>query len=188
VVGPIRTFLDSGVLIAAFKGAPQLREVALQVLEDPHRVFVTSPFVRLEVLLKAIFNKQANERRFYEHFFARAEFASDLMAIFDLGEKEAAKTGVGSMDSLHLAAAHLMNADEFLTTEEANTEGAKKSIHRSRLVKVVCVVVERQRSASQRGGGGTSPGIPEMNDILTPDLSVAPHGRLGALGRRVALQ
>jgi hypothetical protein len=64
VAGPVRTFLDSGVLIAAFKGAPQLREAALQVLEDPNRVFVTSPFVRLEVLPKAIFNRQASERRF----------------------------------------------------------------------------------------------------------------------------
>ena len=131
---PIRTFLDSGVLIAAFKGAPQLRELALRILEDPDRVFVTSPFVRLEVLPKAIFNKQANEKRFYEQFFARAEFATDLTAIFDLGEKEAAKSGVGSMDSLHLAAARLLNVDEFLTTE-----GPKKSIHRSRLVKVVCL-------------------------------------------------
>ncbi len=130
----IRTFLDSGVLIAAFKGAPQLRELALQILEDPDRVFVTSPFVRLEVLPKAIFNKQVNERRFYEQFFARAVCVSDLNAVFDLGEKEAAKSGVGSMDSLHLAAAHLLSVDEFLTTE-----GLRKSIHRSSLVKVVCL-------------------------------------------------
>jgi hypothetical protein len=33
----------------------------------------------------------------------------------------------------------------------------------------LCGVVERQRSASERGGGGTSSGIPEVNDILTPD-------------------
>ena len=130
----IRTFLDSGVLIAAFNGAPQLRELALQILEDPDRVFVTSPFVRLEVLPKAIFNKQVNERRFYEQFFARAVCVSDLNAVFDLGEKEAAKSGVGSMDSLHLAAAHLLSVDEFLTTE-----GLRKSIHRSSLVKVVCL-------------------------------------------------
>jgi hypothetical protein len=127
-------FLDSGVLIAAFKGAPQLRELALRIVEDPGRVFRTSPFVRLEVLPKTIFSRQTNERRFYEQYFARAEFVPDLTGIFDLGEKEAAKSGVGSMDSLHLAAAHLLKADEFLTTE-----GPKKSIHRSSLVKVVCL-------------------------------------------------
>ena len=130
----IRTFLDSGVLIAAFKGAPHLREMALQILEDPDRTFLTSPFVRLEMLPKAIFNKQVNETRFYEQFFARAEFVTDLTAIFKLGEKEAARSGVGSMDSLHIAAAHLLKADAFITTERPT-----KSIHRSSLVKVVCL-------------------------------------------------
>ena len=129
---PIRTFLDSGVLIAAFKGAPQLRESALQTLEDPGRLFLTSPFVRLEVLPKAIFNKQADEARFYERFFARAVVATDIKAILTLGEKAAANSGVGSMDSLHIAAAHLLKADVFITTERPN-----KSIYRSSLVKVV---------------------------------------------------
>lgn len=129
---PIRTFLDSGVLIAAFKGPPQLRESALQTLEDPGRLFLTSPFVRFEVLPKAIFNKQADETRFYERFFARAVVATDLKAILTLGEKEGARSGVGSMDSLHIAAAHLLKADAFITTEKPN-----KSIYRSSIVKVV---------------------------------------------------
>ena len=90
---PIRTFLDSGVLIAAFNGPSRLRELALQTLEDPGRQFLTSPFVRLEVLPKAIFNKQADETRFYEKFFARAVVAGDLKAMLTLGEKEAANSG-----------------------------------------------------------------------------------------------
>jgi predicted nucleic acid-binding protein len=134
VARPTRTFLDSGVLIAAFKGATHLRELALQILEDPERVFLTSPFVRLEMLPKAIFNKQADEIRFYEQFFGRAEFVTDLTAIFNLAENEMARSGVGSMDSLHIAAAHLLKADEFITTERQT-----KSIHRSSLVKVVCL-------------------------------------------------
>lgn len=81
---------------------------------------------------KAIFNKQADETRFYERFFASAMVARDLKAIFILGEKEAASSGVGPMDSLHIAAAHLLKADEFITTERPN-----KSIHRSSLAKVV---------------------------------------------------
>lgn len=129
---PIRTFLDSGVLIAAFNSPPHLSELALQMLEDPNRLFLTSPFVRLEVLPKAIFNKQAAEARFYESFFARAIVARDLAAIFTLGEKEAATSGVGSMDSLHVADAHLLKAHKFVTTEKPG-----KSIHRSSLIKVV---------------------------------------------------
>lgn len=88
--------------------------------------------MRLEVLPKAIFNKQAAESRFYESFFARATFASDLQAILTLGEKEAARSGVGSMDSLHAADAHLLKAHEFVTTEKPG-----KSIPRSSIVKVV---------------------------------------------------
>ena len=128
---PIRTFLDSGVLIAAFNGPSHLRELALQTLEDPGRLFLTSLFVRLEVLPKAIFNKQAAETCFYERFFARALVARDLKAILTLGEKEAANAGVGPMDSLHVAAARLLRAHEFITTEKPN-----KSIHRSSLVNV----------------------------------------------------
>lgn len=128
----IRTFLDSGVLIAAFKGASQLREPALRVLEDPDRLFLSSPFVRLEVLPKAIHNKQTGETHFYESYFARAVIARDLKAILTLGQTEAATSGVGSMDSLHIAAAHLLKADAFITTGRPN-----KSIHRSSLVQVV---------------------------------------------------
>jgi len=97
----------------------------LQILEDPDRVFL---------LPKAILNKQANETRSYEQFFARAEFAADLTAIFNRGEKEAERSGVGSMDSLHIAASHLLKADAFITTERPT-----KSIHRSLLVRVVCL-------------------------------------------------
>ena len=57
---------------------------------------------------------------------------NDLKLILGHGFREAASAGVGPMDALHLAAAHLLNADEFITTEKPN-----KSIHRSTLVKVL---------------------------------------------------
>jgi hypothetical protein len=53
----------------------------------------------------------------------------DLPAILTIGETEAARSGIGPMDSLHIAAAHLLRAGEFITTEKP-----KKSIHRSSLV------------------------------------------------------
>jgi hypothetical protein len=84
------------------------------------------------MLLKAICNKQADETRFYERFFARAVIAKDLKAILTLGEREAARAGVGSMGSLHVAAAHLLMADALITTDRPN-----KSIYRSSLVEVV---------------------------------------------------
>lgn len=44
------------------------------------------------------------------------------------------ETGVSAMDAFHLAAAHLLGADESLTVGNP-----RKSIYRTKLVDVVCV-------------------------------------------------
>lgn len=62
----IRTFFDSGVLITATRFQSQDADRALKFLEDPNRIALTSPFVRLEVLPKAIFFKKHLERLFYD--------------------------------------------------------------------------------------------------------------------------
>ena len=51
------TFVDSGVLIAAARGEGGLAVRALAVLDDPERQFATSNLVKLEVLPKAIYQK-----------------------------------------------------------------------------------------------------------------------------------
>ena len=130
--GRTRTFLDSGVLITAYKGSPSIEQPAALILDDPYRVFLTSPFVRHEVSPKALFNKQALEYRFYQGYFRRALFCDDLNAILNCARNEAARSGIGPMDSLHIAAAHLLDADEFITTERPG-----KSIYRTSLVKVI---------------------------------------------------
>ena len=56
--------------------------------------------------------------------------ARNLKAILILAT-EASHSGVSPMDSLHIAAAYLLRADEFITLEKP-----KKSIHRSSLIKV----------------------------------------------------
>jgi hypothetical protein len=54
-----------------------------------------------------------------------------LKSILSHAGKESAKSGVGPMDSLHIAA-YLLDADEFITTEKP-----VKSIYRTPLVKVI---------------------------------------------------
>ena len=54
----ILTFCDAGVLIAAARAVGRDGERAVQFLEDPNRSFLTSPFVHLEVVPKAIFYKK----------------------------------------------------------------------------------------------------------------------------------
>jgi predicted nucleic acid-binding protein len=128
----IRTFLDTGVLITGYNGRPGLQERALAVLGDPNPVLLSSPFVRHECCPKALFNKRHLEYRFYREYFQRAAMFNDVRLILERAGREAARSGVSAMDSLHLAAAHLLRADEFLTIENP-----RKSIYRSKLVKVV---------------------------------------------------
>jgi predicted nucleic acid-binding protein len=128
----IRTFFDSGVLIAAARSLDPDGERALEFLDDPNRVFLTSPFVHLEVVPKAIFFRRRLERSFYDRYFTNAVWYREVDKIEVAAQTEAARAGLGAMDALHVAAAHLSRADEFITTEKPN-----KAIHRSSLVKVV---------------------------------------------------
>jgi predicted nucleic acid-binding protein len=127
------TFVDAGVLIAAARGGSEQARRAMAVLDDPHREFVSSPFLRLEVLPRAVFNRRAAETAFYEAFFASVtRWATDLGSILLVAEAESSSFGVEAMDALHIAAAASAGAAELITTEKQT-----RSIHRARAVKVV---------------------------------------------------
>lgn len=127
-----RTFLDSSVLIAAFRGKAADRELALGILQDSNRTFVASPFLYLEVIPKTVFHKRQLERACYEKYSRPTEWIKDVVGIAVVAQREAEMAGLAAMDALHVAAAHLARADEFITTEKSS-----KSIHHSTLVKVV---------------------------------------------------
>ncbi len=126
-----RTFIDSGVLIAATRLLHLHAALALSLLEEPGRIFLTSPFVHLEVIPKAVFHSSQRELEFYSRYFKIAEWCRDVDKIEALAQTEAATNGLGAMDALHLSAAYLSEADEFVTTEKPF-----KPIHRSSLVTV----------------------------------------------------
>jgi hypothetical protein len=65
-------------------------------------------------------------------YVQRAAMLNDVRLMLERASREASRSGGNAMDSLHLAAAHLLKADEFLTIENL-----RKSIYRSNLVKVV---------------------------------------------------
>ena len=62
----IRTYLDAGVLIAAARGKEPIAIRALEILDDPNRQFVSSIFLRLELLPKPTYFKNSSEVEFYE--------------------------------------------------------------------------------------------------------------------------
>lgn len=129
------TFVDAGILIAAARGGSEQSSRALTILDDPERRFAASPFLQLEVLPQATFNKRKAEVAFYESFFsAVSEWATDLPAIVKAAQREASTYGVEAMDALHVAAAAAVGASELVTAEKST-----RSIHRAKSVKIVTI-------------------------------------------------
>ncbi len=117
-----RTFLDAGVLIAAARGTGVIAVRAHAILDDPERVFVTSEYIRMEVLPKALYYRQNQEVLLYERFFSRAAqvvpaSASMMMRAYT----EACAFGLAALDAFHIAAAKFSGSEEFLTTERPTT-------------------------------------------------------------------
>jgi predicted nucleic acid-binding protein len=115
-----KTYIDTGVLIAAFQGQQHnLWAQAMAVLDDASREFVTSDFVRLETLPKPVYERRKDEVEFLETFFESATIEPEVNSILIESALDMAKVhGVAGMDSLHLAAAISANAEEFITTEK----------------------------------------------------------------------
>lgn len=77
----ILTFLDASVLIYAANKPTAVtlarRMRALQVLGDPDREFLTSEYLRLEVLPIPVCYGKSREIAFYQKFFASAVLWAD---------------------------------------------------------------------------------------------------------------
>jgi hypothetical protein len=113
-----KTFIDSGVLISAWRSNTLAAVRALIVLNDPQREFVSSPFVQLELLPKPQFFKRQMEVAFYERYFAGVRWwARDCEQIVTEALKLGSRFGLNALDAMHITAAHLSQADEFVTAE-----------------------------------------------------------------------
>jgi predicted nucleic acid-binding protein len=132
------TYVDSGVLIYAAKGTTEAAALALPFLEDHNRTFVTSDYVRLEVIPKSVFHGNVAETEFYNGFFrlnTRIVRTSD--ALLELAMEEACKTGISALDAIHIACAVFAGAEELVTSERSN-----KPIHRTERLRVVSIFPE----------------------------------------------
>ena len=114
----MKTFLDSGVLLHAWRGET-LSRAAMRILDDDTREFFTSQLVRLELLPKPRFEKRPREVAFYEAHFADCT-ASEVLGA-ELGfeaERLAARHGLAGPDALQVAAAIRQGVQEFYTSEK----------------------------------------------------------------------
>lgn len=113
-----RTFVDAGVLIAAACGVPDISDIALRLLDEPKRVFVTSDLVRLEVLPKPTYHGFRNEVAFYEEFFTNVRRVPISKQLLEDAVREACECGLSACDAIHIAAAKRAKCIEFHTTEK----------------------------------------------------------------------
>lgn len=114
----ILTFLDSGVLLSAWRSDSSLRLKALSVLAAADRRFVSSDFVALEILPKAVYHKNRMEVAFHQRYLAAVHtLVANSDELLAEARKVAEKYGLNGMDALHIAAALIAQADEFITSE-----------------------------------------------------------------------
>jgi predicted nucleic acid-binding protein len=132
-----KTYIDSGVLIAAFRGTQEVNIRAQKILDDENREFASSHFVRLEVLPKAVFNKQIDEADFYETFFSAViHWATDLEQIMQDADRIASTYGLAAIDAIHVAAALQIKADQLITTEKPT-----KPMHRVKEIQIISITI-----------------------------------------------
>lgn len=113
------TYLDTGVLIAAFCGSDEVSERAMQYIEDENRAFITSDILELELLPKARFHAQQTEADFYGLFFQQAaQHVITQPAHIQRAIALASEYGLAACDALHAALAADAEAGEFITAEK----------------------------------------------------------------------
>jgi predicted nucleic acid-binding protein len=127
--------VDSGVLIFAAKGNSAAAALALPFLQDAAREFVTSEYVRLEVLPKPTCFGNKVEVEFYNAFFRlNSRTIPTSVALLELAMEEACRIGLSAIDAIHVACAVFGGAEEIVTSEKTT-----KPIHRTQLVRVVSI-------------------------------------------------
>ena len=116
----IKTYIDSGILIAAARGNGKLAQAALDVLRDTNaREFVSSDYVKLEVIPKPTYFGRDVEVAFYNAFFSKvSECLSFDVVHLRAAFEEACKSGLQAYGAIHVIIAAISGCDELITTEK----------------------------------------------------------------------
>ena len=123
------------MLIFAAKGTTAAAALALPFLQDPDREFVTSEYVRLEVLPKPTCFRLETEVEFYNAFFSlNSRIIPTSQALLELAMEEACRHGLSAIDAIHIACAVFGGAEQMITSEKTT-----KPIHRTGLVRVLSI-------------------------------------------------
>ena len=114
----VLTFVDASMLIAGARGVSPTAQAADSILTDPNREFVSSDFVRLEVLPKPMYFNKSPELQYYRRYFSAVKvWKASTLPLIRHAFQIAASHGLSALDALHIAAAEIGKADELVTAE-----------------------------------------------------------------------
>ena len=131
----MRTYIDSGVLITAARGNAILSASAIEIISDATREFVSSEWVKLEVLPKARYFQRESEVRFYDLFFGRVSIWAPLTTdLLSAALEEASLNGLSAVDAIHIILAEVCGCEELITSEKHAS-----AIHRTARLRIVSI-------------------------------------------------
>lgn len=121
-MSPIRTYLDSNVLIGAALGNQIASQRAVEIIDDENRVFVSSHFSKMETLPTSMKKQDKSEEEFYLTFYSQVtEWAINLEQIIEGAIILSGNSSLKIIDACHIVAAISLGADEFITAEKHNS-------------------------------------------------------------------
>jgi predicted nucleic acid-binding protein len=112
-----RTYLDTGVLISAFKGTESTSEAAMAIIADEERTFVVSDVLALECVAEPRRMRFEEQAQFCESFIAENERVPVTDAATHWAIGIYSRHSIQLVDLLHMAVAVHAGAEEFVTTE-----------------------------------------------------------------------
>lgn len=115
-----RVYLDTSVLISAFRGESELAKRAFDIIDNPENYLVLSEATKLELLPKPLYQNSKEEVEFYEIIFSKAEIIRWNLELLNYAYELGVKYGLSAMDAIHVANAIFANVDEFVTVEKAS--------------------------------------------------------------------
>lgn len=114
---PRKTYIDSCVLLAAFKGDEPTSQRAMDIIGDTDRTFVVSHVLALECVSTARRGGYTDQVEFCEDFIRSGEHVALGDASTSWAVGVLAGNYIQPMDLFHIAIAVQAQADDFITTE-----------------------------------------------------------------------
>ena len=128
-----RDYIDSGVVLTAWRGDERLKRAARAFLSRLDRTLVASSLMRLETWPKAAYRANLEELSFFNSiFYSIDEWIPIEDALIEAAIELGRHYDIVNLDALHAAAAIRGGADRFVTTERPG-----KPLYRLTEVKVV---------------------------------------------------